>query len=118
MPQILLADASIVLKIILGGTIASLSIAALMKLKDEALHKLIKKLESPESRNSMEELGNSLINFRKQHFPNFTFKIVGHSLGGVIAELCAVKVGVECITFESPGAKEVLDKLAEYTGLR
>src|ERR1051326_6312813 len=77
----LLADVSVVL--IASGVLASLSAAALTKLKDDALHKLIKTLEGPECRKSIEALGNSLITFKKQHFPKFTFKIVGHSLGGI-----------------------------------
>jgi len=61
-----------------------------------------------------EELGKVLIDFKQHYFPDFTFRIVGHSLGGVIAELCAVEVGVECISFESPGSLERLEKLFQY----
>lgn len=39
---------------------------------------------------------------------NYSFKIIGHSLGGVMAELAAVKYGVECITFESPGSLHIM----------
>ncbi|CAB4473519.1 hypothetical protein RhiirA5_407006 [Rhizophagus irregularis] len=109
----LLANPSIVLGVITAGTMASLSVSALMKLKKDTHDKLIKKLESPECRKLIEALGKSLVSF-KRHFPNFDFKIVGHSLGGIIAELCAVKIGVECITFESPGALEILEQLSEY----
>jgi hypothetical protein len=108
----LVANPAIVLPAI--GLVAGLSIDALKKMSNDVLHQLIKRLKDPECRRSIEELGNSLINFKKKHFPNFTFKIVGHSLGGIIAELCSVKIGVECITFESSGAKEILDQLAEY----
>jgi len=38
----------------------------------------------------------------------YSFKIIGHSLGGVMAELVAVKYGVECITFESPGSLHIM----------
>ncbi|CAG8654623.1 2734_t:CDS:2, partial [Funneliformis mosseae] len=109
-----LADASIVLKIIASGAIIGLSTSALMKLKEDTHRKLIERLESQKCRESIEKLGNTLNTFKQQHFPNFAFKIVGHSLGGVIAELCAVKIGVKCITFESLGALEILDQLAQY----
>src|SRR5581483_9054076 len=110
----LMADPFKVLNIIANGTISSLNASDLKRLKQDVNDKLIKKLESLESRRSIEELGTMLINFKEQHFPNFDFKVVGHSLGGVIAELCAVKVGLECITFESPGSLEILDNLSEY----
>ncbi|OQV12925.1 hypothetical protein BV898_12846 [Hypsibius exemplaris] len=49
--------------------------------------------------------------------PGKTLKIVGHSLGAVTAELCAVKFGVECITFDSPGSLEILQTVDRYRDL-
>lgn len=109
-----LANISVITAIIAGGAMASFSTAALMELKDQTYRKLVEKLEDSEHINSIEAFGNALIKFKQQNFPNFTFKIIGHSLGAVIAELCAVKIGVECITFESPGTKETLGQLAQY----
>lgn len=44
---------------------------------------------------------------------NYSFKIIGHSLGGVMAELAAVKYGVDCITFESPGSLHIMRQFPE-----
>ena len=37
----------------------------------------------------------------------------GHSLGAVLAELCAAKYNRQAITFESPGTKPIIQKLME-----
>jgi hypothetical protein len=41
---------------------------------------------------------------------NYNIKIIGHSLGGAMAELAAVKFGIECISFESPGALHMMQQ--------
>lgn len=38
----------------------------------------------------------------------------GHSLGAVLAELCAISDGSQAVTFESPGTKPLADDLANY----
>ena len=37
------------------------------------------------------------------HWPGHTLSLVGYSLGAPVAELFSVVLGVQCITFESPG---------------
>lgn len=44
------------------------------------------------------------------HKYNYNIKLIGHSLGGAMAELAAVKFGVECISFESPGALHMMQQ--------
>ncbi len=43
---------------------------------------------------------------------HYKFKIIGHSLGGTMAELCAARLGVECITFESPGSLNIMQQFS------
>jgi hypothetical protein len=45
---------------------------------------------------------------------DYKFTIVGHSLGGFMAELCAIVNEVPCISFESPGGLEIMKTLERY----
>jgi len=47
-------------------------------------------------------------------FKNYRFKVIGHSLGGVMAELCAARLGIECVTFESPGSLNLIQSIQQY----
>ena len=47
----------------------------------------------------------------KEKYPNYTVTQTGHSLGGFIAQVIGAKNGQNTVTFDSPGAKEYIDKL-------
>ena len=47
----------------------------------------------------------------KEKYPDFTVVQTGHSLGGFIAQVIGAKNGQQTTTFDSPGAKEYIDKL-------
>ncbi|HUV84812.1 MAG TPA: hypothetical protein VMV86_03835 [Methanosarcinales archaeon] len=51
---------------------------------------------------------------RSNTHPHYTVTVVGHSLGGVIAELCAASIGIEAITFESPGTRSLITNYPPY----
>jgi hypothetical protein len=53
-------------------------------------------------------------NLNKSSFKNYQFKVIGHSLGAVMAELCSTRLGIECITFESPGSLNLIKGLPNY----
>jgi len=46
-------------------------------------------------------------------FPDFEINFTGHSLGAIIAELCAAKYTKRAVTFESPGSKDMIIDLAQ-----
>ncbi len=93
---------------IVGSTLTSLNLALnivrgkLIKLLNEAL---------PPSINTFTKSINVALNTR---FKGYRLKIVGHSLGATMAELCAFEVGAYCIGFESPGSLEVLENIERY----
>lgn len=40
--------------------------------------------------------------------------LTGHSLGALLAEVCAAECGLKAITFESPGCLPILRERVEY----
>lgn len=78
--------------------------------------KILKDCESKENEGSIQSLKSSLSELI--NFYNYDLKIVGHSLGGVLAELCSVSCNLKCVTFDSPGSKEILDQIDKYKNKR
>ena len=71
----------------------------------------------PPGQNTLEDLAKELLESDEVAIKKYHFKIIGHSLGGMMAELCAVKLGIHCISFESPGSMCILQHHAEtYPG--
>lgn len=61
----------------------------------------------PEQYKIAEDFAQDILSSYKPHLTHVT----GHSLGGLLAQLVAVKFDVPAIVFESPGAKKFLSKL-------
>lgn len=55
--------------------------------------------------------------YKKQHNSEPEIIHTGHSLGAVLAELCAVKDNTKAITFESPGSKPLASQLINSESL-
>jgi hypothetical protein len=64
----------------------------------------------PPGQDGLDLLVNNLLlsDLIKKNYYSFT--IIGHSLGGVLAELTAIKFAVDCVTFESPGSIDLMQK--------
>jgi hypothetical protein len=67
----------------------------------------------PAGQKELDHLVNSILKLNLIKKDGYNFKIIGHSLGGVMAELAAVKFGVECISFESPGSLNIMRQYPE-----
>ena len=64
----------------------------------------------PAGQEGLEALANKILQSNGVTKEGYSFKIIGYSLGGVMAELCATKLGIECITFESPGSVHLMQQ--------
>ena len=62
----------------------------------------------PPGQNELDELVSDTLKLNLIEEQGYTFRLIGHSLGAVMAELSAVKFGVECIGFESPGSLNIM----------
>ncbi len=63
--------------------------------------------EIPEQYESAEDFIRNLVTT----YPCRPMVITGHSLGGLLSQLVAVKFGIEAVVFDSPGAKKMIAKL-------
>ncbi|GEM_PF-3304246 len=52
-----------------------------------------------------------------QQYPDFEISFTGHSLGAILAELCAAKYKKQAVTFESPGSGTMIDELVKKAQL-
>jgi hypothetical protein len=68
------------------------------------LARILKNEFLPPGQDILENLTIELLNSSEAIEENYTYTLVGHSLGGIMAELCAIRLGVTCFSFESPGS--------------
>lgn len=47
-----------------------------------------------------------------RQYPDFEISFTGHSLGAILAELCAAKYEKSAVTFESPGSNDMIGEMA------
>ncbi|MGD0465147.1 MAG: hypothetical protein ABSA84_00375 [Gammaproteobacteria bacterium] len=64
----------------------------------------------PPGQSELDNLAEEILRSNLVKTQNYNFKIIGHSLGAVMAELSAVKFGIECIGFESPGSLNIMQR--------
>lgn len=64
----------------------------------------------PPGQHELNALIKDILNSEIIKQQNYKLKVIGHSLGGVMAELSAIKFGLECITFESPGSLNIMQQ--------
>ncbi len=62
----------------------------------------------PPGQEELDAVAHKILTSDKVCNQNYNFKIIGYSLGAIMAELSAVKLGIECITFESPGSLDIM----------
>ena len=67
----------------------------------------------PSGQAELEELAERILLSNAVSKEGYNLKIIGYSLGAVMAELCAVKYGLDSITFESPGSLHLMQQHQE-----
>jgi hypothetical protein len=104
---------SLVSQMAMGAILVGISYASLQTIGQSVTDRLLMILGN-KTPSSMAALKSSTLTAIENNFSGYTLKIVGHSLGAVMAELCAVEIGVQCISFESPGSLEIINKVDRY----
>jgi hypothetical protein len=103
----------LVSQLAMGAVLAGTSYVSLKTVGQSVTDRLLMILGN-KTPSSMAALKSATLAAIENNFSGYTLKIVGHSLGAVMAELCAVEIGVQCISFESPGSLEIIKKFDRY----
>lgn len=80
-------------------------------LREIAFKKMVKICKEAKDLNLKKLILEALEKNKKSYY---TLTIVGHSLGGLMAELCALYNEVRCFSFESPGSLEIMRNIERY----